>query len=161
MRRYIKKRKKLNQIAKKRNYDVIVSHRFVFFLVLVLFLFLFVFGKLCFVMIFSSHQYSSELASLTYTKVSGTSSPRGRIYDRNYRVIVDNKSLKTITYKKEKGTTDEEMINLANEVANHLDFDLSKLTLRAKREYYFVKYPDLCANKVKSEEREKVEQRKK
>ncbi len=160
MRRYIKKRKKLNQIAKKRNYDVIVSHRFVFFLVLVLFLFLFVFGKLCFVMIFSSHQYSSELASLTYTKVSGTSSPRGRIYDRNYRVIVDNKSLKTITYKKEKGTTDEEMINLANEVANHLDFDLSKLTLRAKREYYFVKYPDLCANKVKSEEREKVEQRK-
>mgnify|MGYP003299863558 CR=1 FL=1 len=28
--------------------------------------------------------------------IEGDSSPRGRIYDRNYNIIVDNKSLKTI-----------------------------------------------------------------
>ena len=44
-------------------------------------------------------EYKIALNDLTYTEVSGTSSPRGRILDRNYNVIVDNKSLKTIVYK--------------------------------------------------------------
>ena len=46
----------------------------------------------------NQNKYTDSLAKLTYTKVSGTSSPRGRIYDRNYNIIVDNKSLKTVRH---------------------------------------------------------------
>ena len=53
-------------------------------------------------MLFEEPEYASSLEELTNTTVTGSSSPRGRIYDRNYNIIVDNKSLKTITYKKPK-----------------------------------------------------------
>ena len=39
-------------------------------------------------------KYKKSLDKLTYTTVSGPSTPRGRIYDRNLNILVDNKSLK-------------------------------------------------------------------
>ena len=53
-------------------------------------------------MVIDKDKYSKNLNNLTYSRVLGTSSPRGRIYDRNYNIIVDNKSLKTITYQKQR-----------------------------------------------------------
>ena len=41
----------------------------------------------------------------TIELIEGTSTPRGRIYDRNGKVIVDNEAVKTIVYKREAGTT--------------------------------------------------------
>lgn len=145
---------------KKLNYDQIINRRFFVFFFVVGILFLIVLGKFYTVMIWNQEEYEQELFSLTYTTVSGSSSPRGRIYDRNYNIIVDNKAVKTITYKKEKGTTTSEMIDLAYQVAPHLELDISNLTLRAKKEFYLAKYPKKCDTKVTEEEKEKVEQRK-
>ncbi len=145
---------------KNIDYDKIVNRRFVAFLLVILLAFGIVAFKMVEVMVVEENNYEEKLASLTYTKVLGSSTPRGRIYDRNYNIIVDNKSLKTITYKKSKGTTYQEMIDLAYTVAPHLELDASKVTDRMKREFYFYKYPDLCDKLVTKEEKEKVTQRK-
>ena len=47
-------------------------------------------------MIIDNTKYSEILGDLTYTKVLGSSAPRGRILDRNYNVIVDNKAINSI-----------------------------------------------------------------
>lgn len=154
MKRINKKRKK------KNNYDQIINRRFMVLLVVVIGLFLILGIKLYLVMIVDNNKYVEELGSLTYTTVQGTSSPRGRILDRNYNVIVDNKAINTITYKKEKGTTNAEMIDVAYKVVPHIELDLSKLTLRSKKEFFLAKYPDICNKKIKESEWEKLEQRK-
>ena len=82
---------------RKSNYDIIINRRFVLFLIVILLLFSIVIIKISDVMIFKNKEYNKTLLRLNHTEVSGTSSPRGRIYDRNYNIIVDNKSLKTIT----------------------------------------------------------------
>jgi cell division protein FtsI/penicillin-binding protein 2 len=112
------------------------------------------------VMIFKNKEYSNSLATLTYSEVSGSSSPRGRILDRNYNVIVDNKSLKTITYQKKKGTSNLDMVRVASIVSKHLDLDYNKLADRNKREYYYVVNKEYCDSLVTEKEKEQVKTRK-
>lgn len=152
---------KLKKTRRKAiNFDVVTNKRFFVFLVVVLGLFGVLFYKIFNVMVIEHDIHTEELKSLTYTKVSGTSSPRGRIYDRNYNIIVDNKSLKTITYKKEKGTSTRDMISVAKMAAPHIELDVSNLTDRAKREYYLALHGDLCKKLIKASEWELLEQRK-
>ena len=145
---------------KKIEYDKIINRRFIVYFLLILFLFTTVTIKITNVMIFKEKEYSIALNDLTYTEVTGTSSPRGRIYDRYYRVIVDNKSVKTITYKKDKKTTDIEMIEEANKIAPHIDVEYYRLSERNKREYYCAKNKENCDKNVTKKEIEKVKQRK-
>lgn len=151
---------KKNKRKKKINIDKIINFRFTLFLILIILLFAMLFIKITSVMVVDKKEYSQKLKKLTFTEVSGSSSPRGRIYDRNYNIIVDNKAVKTVVYKKEKGTSDLEMIEVATKVAPHLELDYSKLTDRAKREYYYAKNKDECNKLVTDKEKEKVEQRK-
>ena len=150
----------MSKNKKKINYDKVISSRFTLFLVVMLFLFCIVLIKVFRVMIIDKKTYTEDLSILTYSTVSGTSSPRGRIYDRNYNILVDNKSLKTITYRKQKGITNLEMIKVANELVPHIDLNYQKLTDRAKREYYFAKNKSLCDKLVTKGEKEKVKQMK-
>ncbi len=152
--------KRLNKKAKKFNFEKILSRRLQVFLVVIIVSFSIITLKLGQVMLIENKAYKKELKELTYTKVSGSSSPRGRIYDRNYNIIVDNKAVKSITYKKEKGSTKEDMMKLAYKVSPHINFDLSKLTNRSKKEFYLVKYPDACDKKVTKKEIKQVEARK-
>ena len=145
---------------RKINYDLIINNRFIIFFVVILLLFGILGIKIIDVMLLNKAKYSKSLAKLTYTEVSGSSSPRGRIYDRNYNIIVDNKSLKTITYQKQKGTSSLEMIETAKTIAPHLDLEYNKLTERARREYYFAKNRKACDKLVTQAEKDKVQQRK-
>ena len=147
----------LNKKEKKVNYNQIISRRFIVFLVVVLLLFGIVGVKLYTVMVVDHDKYTEELADLSYTTVEGTSTPRGRIYDRNYNIIVDNKAVKSITYKKDKGVTTSDMIRLAYEVAPHLDLSYASLTDRAKREFYLALHPKICNKKITEKEYQQVE----
>ena len=128
--------KKINKIRKRINYDKVINHRFIAFLVVILLFFSVLLIKLTSVMVVDNKEYSAKLNKLTNKIIEGGSSPRGRIYDRNYNIIVDNKSLKTITYKKDRGTTNKEMIDLAYKVSKILTLDYNKLNNRNKREFY-------------------------
>ena len=150
----------MNKRKKKINYERIINKRVFVILIALISLFSVVFIKLFMVMLIDKDKYNDKLLALTNKSITLNSSPRGRIYDRNYNVIVDNKAINTIVYKKEKGTTNREMIELAYTVSPHLNLDVSRLTLRAKKEFYLAKYPDKCKKKIKSSEYEKVKQRK-
>ena len=150
----------MNKRKKKINYERIINKRVFVILIVLISLFSVVFIKLFMVMLIDKDKYNDKLLALTNKSITLNSSPRGRIYDRNYNVIVDNKAINTIVYKKEKGTTNKEMIELAYTVSPHLNLDVSRLTLRAKKEFYLAKYPDKCKKKIKSSEYEKVKQRK-
>lgn len=150
----------MNKRKKKINYEKIINKRIFVILIVLISLFSVVFIKLFMVMLIDKDKYNDKLLALTNKNITLNSAPRGRIYDRNYNVIVDNKAINTIVYKKEKGTTNKEMIELAYTVSPHLNLDVSRLTLRAKKEFYLAKYSDKCKKKIKSSEYEKVKQRK-
>ena len=145
---------------KQKNMDFIIKNRFNILLSIIVRFFVIITIKITNVMLFEEDVYDSSLERLTLTRVTGTSTPRGRIYDRNYHILVDNKSLKTITYQKSKSTTNQEMIEVANEIAPHLGLNFSKVTDRNKREYFCAKNKEVCNRLVSSKEKEKVKQRK-
>ena len=145
---------------KKVNYEIIIKRRFLGFFIGIIILFSIVLWKLGEVMLVKEKDYQKDLAILTHAKVYGTSSPRGRIYDRNYNILVDNKSLKTITYQKKKGVSALEMIEVARKIAPHLDLDYQRLTTRSKKEYFFALNREYCDSLVTEKEKEKVVKRK-
>ena len=145
---------------RKINYEVIINKRiFIFFIVIGVFS-LVLFNKLFSVMIIDNKIYSEKLDSLMGKSITLNRAPRGRIYDRNYNVIVDNKAINVIVYKREKGTTIEEMIKLAYKVSKHLELDITKFNLRAKKEFYLAKYSDACKKKITEKEKDLLKQRK-
>ncbi|MBO5120985.1 MAG: penicillin-binding protein 2 [Bacilli bacterium] len=107
---------------------------FLFFIICFVFVLLSV--KFFQVMIMDNEKYNKLLNELTYDKVYGESTPRGRILDRNYNVIVDNKAVNNIIYKRSKGTTYKDMIELATKAYSHLNLDYHRINDRMIREYY-------------------------
>lgn len=152
-------RKKLNK-KKSPVLDEIEQRRIVLILFAVVLLFIILFVKLYVVMIADSSKYKKKLEKLSYNTVEGSSAPRGRIYDRNYNVLVDNIAVKTIYYTKSKKVSSSEEVSLAYKVSPHLNLDLSKLTSRAKREFYVEVHPKIAKSKIKDSEWEKMKQKK-
>ncbi|MBR3049813.1 MAG: penicillin-binding protein 2 [Bacilli bacterium] len=152
--------KKNTNRKKKFNYDKIINQRLIVFLGGIILLFVIIFIELYKVMIIDNNKYKENIKELANTKIEGTSSPRGRIYDRNYNIIVDNKAVKSIVFKKSKGYSNERLINLAYEVSPHIDLDYRKITLRAKKEFFLAKYPKKCNKKITKEEKEQLKTRK-
>lgn len=152
--------KKINRKRKSVNYNRIINNRFICFFVVFILLFSFIFSGLINVMLINEKKNKESLDLLTYKKVYGTSTPRGRIYDRNYNLLVDNKSLKTIVYQRKKGVTNSKMIEVAKILAPHIDIDYHRINNRQRREYYYAKNKSICDKLVTSNEIEKVKQRK-
>ena len=67
--------------------------------------------------------------------------PRGKMFDRNGQIIVDNTSLNAITYTKQQNTTQKEMIDTAEKLARIINVDTSKVRDRVKKDYWIVKNP--------------------
>ncbi|MGX9135268.1 peptidoglycan D,D-transpeptidase FtsI family protein [Rummeliibacillus sp. JY-2-4R] len=85
-----------------------------------------------------------------------TSVPRGRIFDRQGRVLVDNKPKNAITYTKLQTTTNEEMLNTAKELSNLIKMDTSKLALRDKQDYWITLHKDEAYAKVSKQEQNAI-----
>ena len=152
--------RKINKKRKSNNYTKIINNRFISFFVVFIILFSFIFIGLINVMIINKDKNKESLDLLTYKKVYGTSTPRGRIYDRNYNLLVDNKSLKTIVYQRKKGTSNLDMINVASILSSHIDIPYHRINDRQRREYFYAKNKDICDKLVTKKEIEKVKQRK-
>jgi cell division protein FtsI/penicillin-binding protein 2 len=65
--------------------------------------------NLFYVQIIKTDDYQIKLEKLTNNTIEGSTAPRGRIYDRFGKIIVDNKPNKVITYKKDGLTIKEEI----------------------------------------------------
>lgn len=155
----MKKTKKLNK-KKTPIVNEILQRRLIIILVTIIILFIVVFIKLYQVMILNKDKYVKDLKKLSYDTVEGSSAPRGRIFDRNGNVIVDNIAVKTIFYKKTKETTTKEEIELAYKISPHLNLDYSKITDIAKKEFWVIIHSTLAKEKITKKEWNLLEQRK-
>ena len=160
----IKQKVKSKKINKpKGNYIVNLAtynKRFIFLGTVLIIFFMIISFRLYQVMLRENSKYKEELTTLATQIVEGESSPRGRILDRNGKVLVDNKAVKTIYYNKDKDRTTEEEIALAYKVISHLNLDYDKVTERSKREFFVAKNSDKMNDRIKESEWEKYEQRK-
>jgi len=140
--------------VKKINYEKVIYRRGIVLFWFILILFSIVLGRIFYVMVINNEKYNELLGELSYNTVLGDSTPRGRILDRNYKVIVDNEAINTIIYKRDASTSTKEMIELAYTVSKRLDLDYYKITDRAKREFYLYKYTSKCDKLISKDEYE-------
>lgn len=90
----------------------------------------------------------------------GESVPRGRILDRNGKVLVDNKAVKSIIYRKPFGITVDKEIKTSYEMSDILNLDYNNLTDRNKKEFYILINKDKTDKLISTEEYRKLENRK-
>ncbi|WP_141431569.1 penicillin-binding protein 2 [Bacillus sp. 03113] len=82
--------------------------------------------------------------------------PRGIMYDRTGKIIVDNTPQNAITYTNNKASQ-EEMLDTAAKLAKLIEKDTSKLQERDKKDYWIIKNKDRAEKKVSTKEKEKLQ----
>ena len=133
----------MKRLNNKNRLDKSIRNRYIIFSVFVVIIFIIIFIKLYSVMIYNNEDYKDIVAEESYTTVSGESSPRGRIFDRNGVLLVDNKAVKSIIYNKPKKISTKELIDTSYLISKHIDIDISRLTDYDKRKFYLDKNPNL------------------
>lgn len=144
----INKRKKQNN----KHLDQIMERRFNFITVIIIILFLVISTRVFYLQILKNNEYNEKLAMSTEKTIESTSAPRGRIYDRNHKLLVDNEGIKTIYYKKQKGITTKEEIELAYTVSQNIDIDYSKIDDNKLKTFYYKGNYKECKKKITDEE---------
>ena len=112
------------------------------------------------VQVVGKEKYTSELENLTKTVIYGESAPRGRIYDRNGKLIVDNVPSKVIYYKKPSGITTKEEIKIAYKLANLINLDTFRLNDYDYKNFWIKNHPEEAKKRITDEEWQKLEERK-
>ena len=126
LKKSVKNKKNIYKI-KKKNLEAIISKRFNILIILVIILNITLLISLYSVQIVNHTYYLEKENGLNKQIVSGETAPRGRIYDRNHRLIVDNIPIKTITYKKLSGVSQSEEISLAYKLASILELNIDNI----------------------------------
>ncbi len=148
---YYKKYKDIKEIIEKR-YNILIG---VITLVIII-----LFINLFYIQVIKNEYYKDKLEILNKNIIDGSTAPRGRIYDRNKRLIVDNKPNKEIYYKKENQVTSTEEVKLAYQMADLIEVDFSKLTDKNLRKFWVKNNPDKAKEKIKKSEWQDLEYRK-
>lgn len=140
---------KANQIEKR--YKVMI--------VIIVILLCILLGYLFYIQVLKKDYFKGKVASATIKIVYGDSAPRGRIYDRNGNLIVDNVCVKTIIYNKNGLSTSEE-IELAYKLGSILDVDFSKISDYDLRIFWLKNNDDLAKTFISEEEYNALSERK-
>lgn len=94
----------------------------------IFFVFIIITTKLFFVQIIDKNKYISYVYNNTHTFWYSPSVPRGKIYDRNNKIIVDNEAIKTLYYIKNSENTLKKEIEIAYNLAKNIDIDYTTLS---------------------------------
>ncbi|OTY38147.1 penicillin-binding protein [Bacillus thuringiensis serovar pingluonsis] len=133
---------------KKSGRAVTMRLNILFFCVFILFSAMIIqLGK---VQIIDGETYKNEVEKRENATVS-LSVPRGKIFDREGNPVVDNKSLRTITYTKMKGVKSEEILKTARQLADIIEIpqeDIDKLTETDKKDFWMQLNPTLTEKLV-------------
>lgn len=156
----MKNKQKNKYTYNKKNLKNIIEKRFGIIVGLIITLMTVIFFSLFFVQIINNQYYIDKLEKLKEVVYYSSSTPRGRIYDRNHKLIVDNVPVKVIFYKKQTGVSTKEEVELAYKLADILSINYNKLTNKQKKDFYLVNNEEKCKNKITSEEWQKLKERK-
>lgn len=158
-------KRRINNIKHYKKYtknDItpVINKRYKILMGVIIFAFVSLALSLYYVQIVKNNEFKDQLKELSQVIIDGGSSARGRIYDRNGKIIVDNKAVKTIYYKKELGVTTSEEVVMAYKVANLLDIDYSKLNDYDLRNFWVINNPRSAKQNITDEEWTLLEERK-
>jgi penicillin-binding protein A len=123
----MKKKKTKNHVPSRLNILFLIV--FLLFSVLII--------QLANVQIIKTEDFKKEVARQENSTVSKTV-PRGKIYDRNGKVVVDNVQQRSITYTRYKNVGNKEMLETAKNLAEYIDVDTEKTKLRDKQDYWLL-----------------------
>ena len=158
----MKKYKKIYNVSTSKNKDIkeIVEKRYNILIGLILVIMIVLAVNLFIVQVIEHELYVSKVEQLSQNIVTSTSTPRGRIYDRYGRVIVDNKAVKVIYYKKPSGVTTKEEIQVAYKVAEMISLDYKKLDEDDLKKFWVLNNSELAKEKITEEEWQLLDERK-
>ena len=110
--------------------------------------FLFIEYKLYDLIINKSEYFETKLNIRMNKSYIGKYAKRGRILDRNGKVIVDNKEIYTLNYIKQSDITSEKEIEIASKLINILSLNYNDVSAKDIKEYYFITKYDYLYNKA-------------
>lgn len=142
-----------NKKEKKKKNHVSFRMNMLFFVVFLLFSLLIL--RLGVIQIVYGEDAKREIERTEDVTVS-TSVPRGKIYDRNYNLVVDNEPRRAITYTIPNKFNQEETLKVAERLAKMINKDTDKITERDKVDFWIMKNPNKALAKVTKEEQEKL-----
>lgn len=148
-RKYRRKRDKDKQIEKR--YKVLIVLIFIVLSILI--------GYLFYVQVIRCDFFKEKVKKATVKVVLGDSAPRGRIYDRNGKLIVDNIAVKTIVYKK-NGLSTKEEVALAYKIGSMIDVGFGKLSNDDLRYFWLINNYDVAYSFITDQEYSLLEERK-
>lgn len=146
-----KKGSQIKEIIRKRYYIVLGCIGFLFCTIL---------GSLFYIQVIRHDYYVKQVELLSTKRIEGSSVPRGRIYDRNHKLLVDNVPVKTIYYKREPGITVEEEIEVAYLLGSLISLDSSNLTEDQLKRFWLACHSKLGDEKIKETEWQQLSERK-
>ena len=147
---YYKAFKDINEVIVKR-YNILIS--------LIIFVMAILLINLFYIQVIKNNYYKNKINTLTKNIVYGSTAPRGRIYDRNGNLLVDNKAIKVIYYKKNKNVSVETEIELADLLSTKLEID-GNITDKMLRTYFVDKNKEIADKKITEEELQNLKERK-
>ncbi|WP_342511341.1 penicillin-binding protein 2 [Sporosarcina sp. FSL K6-1522] len=144
-----KQRRKADQAKVRQRKHIAFRMNILFFTIFVLFSLLIL--RLGYLQIVKGEDYSRLLEQKEEIAVN-TSVPRGKIFDRNGRVLVDNDPKNAITYTKTNSTKSKDMLEIAEQLADLIEQDTKRVTIGDKRDFWILKHPDEALAKVSKKE---------
>lgn len=147
-----KMKRSSNGNAKQRA-NLSLRMNILFFTIFILFSALVV--RLGYVQIVKGDEYVQQLKKTEEATVN-TSVPRGRIFDRNGKILVDNKPKNAITYTKYSTTTSEEMLKMAKKLSTYIIMDTERIAERDKLDYWMIKHPKEAKAKISEKENDAI-----
>ena len=149
-----------NSYVKYKDPNRIINNRFKILIGIVILITIILSINLFYVQIVKGNHYKNILDTLTGKIVEGPTAPRGYIYDRNHKLIVDNVPVKIIYYKKDKKISASEEIKLANKISEYIEIDYAKLTDYDLKNFWIKNNTKESYNLITPEEYQKLEERK-
>ena len=104
-----------NNNSMKKKINILTTIIYISFLIII--------GRLFYLQIIDNRYYLEKLSNKTNKIVYENSSLRGKIYDKNNNILVDNGLVLTIVYQK---VDDYDEIKLAHEISKKIELDYTK-----------------------------------
>lgn len=110
------------------------------------------FIRIFFITIIDNKKYCENLNNLVYKEIEGESAPRGRIYDRNYKLLVDNIGIKSIYFKRVSGMSVDDVVEVSKRISEVLEMDYEKCTESMIKDLWLIINRSTSDDKIKESE---------
>lgn len=153
--------KKIYSAISNRNISIkeIVEKRYNILIVIIIATMLIILINLFSIQILKHNYYVNKVDELSIITTSSTSTPRGRIYDRTGKIIVDNEAVKVIYYKKPANNSTQKEIETAYKVSSMILLDYTKLSKTDLKKFWIKTHSNEAKDKITNDEWKELEQR--